>query len=957
MIAINDWYLSVRNQPDSVWKAKYEFCKDEYNGQNFCQREVFSDSYKSGLSVQDDGTYSWHGDDEGFGETFLAAQTYSTDRSFLHDQAIFNPVAALESIESANFKNIVSSNNGSSSNLTYARLSLMELPGDHSQNDLQSLLDTWLPSRPNSGFNQNAILNVWRDPDPLHWLRFIARNIEGDIRRGDPTSNISYNFWGGAGDELIETAITDYQDDFNRIAVNYKPKLDVGSVSATTYPFVTHVDVTDADGVRPVADRFGAQESKWHITFNRDMDTTKQLLVTFGPAVPFTDFSIPGDWVNARAWEGTFTFSQLTGDGWQNVRVTGGVALDNPWLVTGDDSERFQFELITSGVEALILQAAGLTGQVSLEWMQDDFELLHGYNLYRAMSEDGSYTRINSSTINKTITEYLDTDVTPGVPHYYYFTVVSDGGESDPSNIAMATPVDTIDPVINHKTETVVSLDDSLTLRATVTDNIAVENVNIVFRNASSSTWQTRAMLLTDPDANRYSVTMGASDIGDQYLEYYIEVKDAVNTVTSGSAESPYKVFVSLPSDTDTDGDGVNNADDAFPYDPSETTDLDGDGIGDNADLDDDGDNYNDDVDEFPRDASEWIDTDGDGIGNNSDTDDDNDGVEDGADQFPLDVRGSKDSDNDGMPDQWETDNGLDPNDSSDAESDTDFDGFTALQEFEADTSPLVSDQNTQIIYHEFSPFVAGFSNNVKVLYRPSDGVSGLNGLGLRVHYNSQLVEPLVIENILLLDLVSLGTAPMPDTADFDNDPSTDSFINIAWAATSGSSWPGESPVKLFDMKVKFSDSVTADSTINIKFTSSSTQSGYGFSSVPIKTSVNLNSLDIDGNGNPDALSDGLLILRSLFGLTDGALIQNVVATDATFTSASEIQSRINNLGEFLDIDGNEAVDPLSDGLLILRYMFGIRGADLINGVIAPDATRTTADQVEAYLAKMIPSI
>ena len=158
-------------------------------------------------------------------------------------------------------------------------------------------------------------------------------------------------------------------------------------------------------------------------------------------------------------------------------------------------------------------------------------------------------------------------------------------------------------------------------------------------------------------------------------------------------------------------------------------------------------------------------------------------------------------------------------------------------------------------------------------------------------------------------------------------------------------------------MKVKFSDSVTADSTINIKFTSSSTHSGYGFSSVPIKTSVNLNSLDIDGNGNPDALSDGLLILRSLFGLTDGALIQNVVATDATFSSASEIQSRITNLGEFLDIDGNAAVDPLSDGLLILRYMFGIRGADLINLVIAPDATRTTADQVEAYLAKMIPSI
>ena len=153
--------------------------------------------------------------------------------------------------------------------------------------------------------------------------------------------------------------------------------------------------------------------------------------------------------------------------------------------MTGDDSERFRFELITSGTEALTLQAAGLTDQVSLSWMQDDFELLHGYNLYRSMSEDGTYTRINSSTINKSITEYVDLDVTPGEDHYYYFTVVSDGGESDPSNVAMATPVDTILPVVTHKPESVVSLDDSVTLRATATDNIAVAEVNIAIRNAT----------------------------------------------------------------------------------------------------------------------------------------------------------------------------------------------------------------------------------------------------------------------------------------------------------------------------------------------------------------------------------------------------------------------------------------------------------------------------------------
>ena len=97
------------------------------------------------------------------------------------------------------------------------------------------------------------------------------------------------------------------------------------------------------------------------------------------------------------------------------------------------------------------------------------------------------------------------------------------------------------------------------------------------------------------------------------------------------------------------------------------------------------------------------------------------------------------------------------------------------------------------------------------------------------------------------------------------------------------------------------------------------------------------------------------MILRSLFGLTDDALIQNAVATDANFSSAAAIQSRINNLGEFLDIDGNGSVDPLSDGLLTLRYLFGIRGATLINGVVAQDATRNTAAEIEEYLAKMVP--
>jgi len=90
-------------------------------------------------------------------------------------------------------------------------------------------------------------------------------------------------------------------------------------------------------------------------------------------------------------------------------------------------------------------------------------------------------------------------------------------------------------------------------------------------------------------------------------------------------------------TDPDQDSDGVPDAVDAFPDDPSETTDTDGNGVGDNADPDDDGDTVIDEVDDFPTDPDEIIDSDDDGIGDNADEDDDNDGVIDEVDSDPLD--------------------------------------------------------------------------------------------------------------------------------------------------------------------------------------------------------------------------------------------------------------------------------------------------------------------------------
>ena len=122
--------------------------------------------------------------------------------------------------------------------------------------------------------------------------------------------------------------------------------------------------------------------------------------------------------------------------------------------------------------------------------------------------------------------------------------------------------------------------------------------------------------------------------------------------------------------DDDVDGDGVLNADDVFPIDPSEWADFDGDGIGDNADTDDDNDLWLDELDAFPYDQSEWIDTDGDGVGDNADLNDDGDAWTD-AEEFEC---GSDALDADSVPDDYDGDmicDKVDTDDDGDGTPDT----------------------------------------------------------------------------------------------------------------------------------------------------------------------------------------------------------------------------------------------------------------------------------------------
>ena len=109
--------------------------------------------------------------------------------------------------------------------------------------------------------------------------------------------------------------------------------------------------------------------------------------------------------------------------------------------------------------------------------------------------------------------------------------------------------------------------------------------------------------------------------------------------------------------------------------------------------------------------------------------------------------------------------------------------------------------------------------------------------------------------------------------------------------------------------------------------------------------------LDVDLNGASDGLTDGIIILRYLFGLRGVPMSFGYIGYGATAANPRQIATYLQyGVGSRLDVDGNGRPDALTDGLIILRYLLGLRGDVLIAGGLGTGATRTTAAAVEDYL-------
>ena len=125
----------------------------------------------------------------------------------------------------------------------------------------------------------------------------------------------------------------------------------------------------------------------------------------------------------------------------------------------------------------------------------------------------------------------------------------------------------------------------------------------------------------------------------------------------------------------------------------------------------------------------------------------------------------------------------------------------------------------------------------------------------------------------------------------------------------------------------------------------------------------NADAFPSDASKTVDTESGGTIDNNAV--LNDPASFGLITIEEKDSAVASAIESQVSACVEApascgidlsIDVDGDGSVDPLTDGLLIIRYLLGFSGNSLIDGAVGTDATRKTSEEIEDYIKARLPN-
>ena len=122
-----------------------------------------------------------------------------------------------------------------------------------------------------------------------------------------------------------------------------------------------------------------------------------------------------------------------------------------------------------------------------------------------------------------------------------------------------------------------------------------------------------------------------------------------------------------------------------------------------------------------------------------------------------------------------------------------------------------------------------------------------------------------------------------------------------------------------------------------------------------LKAALRVCLADVDGDGSFNMLTDGVLIIRMMLGLTGTAVTNGAIGPAATRPTWSDISANLTaycgSVAQcFPQVDGSTPVQASTDGVMFARALAGFTGNAVTSGALGANPTRAIWPQIRGYL-------